>query len=125
MTRDAAGPVPDPRPTVVEQDGVHVVRGLRCVACGHALARRASRCPRCGDEVREASFGPEGVVWAATTVHVSTAGRPAPYCLAYVDVADGPRVLVHVLGSAGDVPVGARVALAAGPGGDPVVRVRS
>ena len=123
MTHDEARTSPDPRPRVVEEDGRHVVCGGRCVACGHALARRVPRCPRCGGALEPASFGPEGVVWAATTIRVSTAGRPAPYCLAYVDLSDGPRLLVHVLGSEGGVPVGARVALAAGPGDDPAVRV--
>jgi uncharacterized OB-fold protein len=95
----------DPRP-VVEHERVV---GARCDACGHPHAVRVRRCTRCGGALSEASFGPEGVVWSTTTLHVAGPGRDAPYTLAYVDLDDGPRVLAHVDGGA--IAVGARVSL--------------
>jgi uncharacterized OB-fold protein len=85
-------PRADPRPAV-EGD---VLVGARCVACGHAHAVRLRRCSRCGDELEEARFGPDGTVWATTTLHVASGPRAAPYTLAYIDLDDGPRVLAHV-----------------------------
>jgi len=55
-----------------------------------------------------AHFGPTGSVWASTTVHVAAPGLQPPYSLAYVDIDDGPRVLVH---SGALLPIGSRVAL--------------
>jgi uncharacterized OB-fold protein len=95
----------DPRPLV---DG-DTLLGARCLACGHALAVRVRRCTRCGGELSPARFGPEGVVWSTTTLHVAGPGRVAPYTLAYVDLDGGPRVLAHVDER---VVVGARVRLA-------------
>lgn len=43
-----------------------------------------------------ADFGPEGTVWATTTIHVASGDRAAPYTLAYVDLDGGPRILAHV-----------------------------
>lgn len=74
----------------------YVIAGTRCRLCGHPGPVVAPRCPRCGGEVAEARFGPEGAVWATTTIHVPSGGRAAPYTLTYVDLDDGPRVLAHV-----------------------------
>ncbi len=84
----------DPRP-LVEGD---VLLGARCGGCGHAHAVRVSRCTRCrAGGLEPARFGPDGTVWATTTLHVASSGaRAAPYTLAYVDLDDGPRLLAHV-----------------------------
>lgn len=89
----------DPRPVVVfGADGPRLLGG-RCVRCAHPSATTAPRCPRCGGESTQARFGPDGVVWATTTIRVANGDRAAPYTLAYVDLDDGPRVLSHVLGA--------------------------
>jgi uncharacterized OB-fold protein len=83
----------DPRPRVTEG----LLAGARCAPCGHPSAVALPRCPRCGGAMRPEHFGPEGTVWATTTIHVTPRGdRAVPYTLAYVDVDDGPRLLVHV-----------------------------
>ena len=113
--------VADPRPGIVEQGGRHVLLGGRCVSCGHALARRTPRCPWCRSAVEPAAFGPDGVIWAVTVVHVTAGDRDVPYTLAYLDLDDGPRLLVQL-----DRPaaVGDRARLAAPtPGGDPAAEV--
>ena len=114
---------PDPRPVVENgPDGV-VLAGGRCVDCGHPSATTAPRCARCGGPTEPARFGPEGVTWATTTIHVSSGDRDAPYTLAYVDLTGGPRVLVHVRDGPGPrLRVGAAVRLIGTTGhGDPQV----
>jgi uncharacterized OB-fold protein len=111
----------DPRPVIVEQGGGHALAGGRCRACGHALARRVPRCPWCRGEVAAERFGPGGAVWAVTVLHVPAGDRDAPYTLAYVDLDDGPRLLVHLSEPAA---IGARVRLAAPTAaGDPAAEV--
>ena len=67
-------------------------------------------------------FGPGGTVWSSTVVRIPVAGREPPVALAYVDLDDGPRVLVHAP-LAPDAPaVGSRVVLVAPTAaGDPAV----
>lgn len=101
---------PDPRPQIVEADGAHLLAGWRCGTCGHAVAFVRPSCSRCRRELVAATFGPGGRIWAATIVRVSTPGFEAPYGLAYLDLDDGPRILVHVPPEA--VPVGSLMVLA-------------
>lgn len=112
----------DPRPAI---EGGTLV-GARCTACSHAHSIRFRRCTKCGgSELEEARYGPEGTVWATTTLHVASGGREAPYTLAYVDLDDGPRLLAHVeAGPALGLQVAERVRLAGLTGhGDPQVEV--
>lgn len=86
----------DPRPLLDEgPDGPQVI-GVRCTACGHPSALRVPRCPRCQQPTEVARFGPDGVLWATTTIHVASGARAAPYTLGYVDLDDGPRVLADI-----------------------------
>lgn len=87
---------PDPRPrTRVGDDGLTCLVGWRCTECAHPLALAAPWCPRCHGELASDTFGPTGVVWSSTVLRVALPGRTPPYGLAYVDLADGPRVLGH------------------------------
>lgn len=70
--------------------------GHRCQACARALLSPTSRCPACGGALVDELYGPAGTVWAATTVRVATPGRDHPYSLAYVDLDDGPRILLQI-----------------------------
>ncbi|TYQ11749.1 UNVERIFIED_ORG: hypothetical protein L601_001400000440 [Gordonia westfalica J30] len=86
--------VAESRPQVV--DGKLI--GGRCTACGHVVAQHdVPWCPDCHGPVDRAEFEPVGTVWAATTARIPVGQWKAPFGLAYVDVTDGPRVLVHVL----------------------------
>ncbi|WP_288336974.1 Zn-ribbon domain-containing OB-fold protein [uncultured Gordonia sp.] len=85
--------VAESRPQVV--DGL--LRGARCTVCRHALSQAdVPWCPACFGPIEPAGFTPVGTVWAATTVRIPVGRWSAPFGLAYVDVDDGPRVLVHV-----------------------------
>lgn len=119
----ARRPAPDPRPVVEDGPDGAVIAGVRCADCAHPSASTAPRCARCGGPTEPARFGPEGIVWSTTTIHVPSGDRAAPYTLAYVDVADGPRVLVHVQDGPGlGLAIGAVVRLNGTTGhGDPRV----
>jgi len=121
VSRSAA----DPRPLVVDGPAGHMVAGARCLPCGHPSATSVPRCPRCAGEMAEACFGPEGTIWATTTIHVPSGERAAPYTLAYVDLDSGPRVLAHVEdGPGATARVAGRVRLAGRTvHGDPQVEV--
>ncbi|EHI12171.1 OB-fold domain-containing protein [Mycolicibacterium thermoresistibile] len=91
----AAGglPVAESRPRVV--DGL--LRGARCIRCQLAVSQPdIPWCPACFGAIEPCGFRPVGTVWAATTIRIPVGRWSAPFGLAYVDVDDGPRVLVHV-----------------------------
>jgi uncharacterized OB-fold protein len=115
----------DPRPVIVPGIAGPCLLGGRCAACDHPNPTTAPMCPRCGGPSTHAAFGPEGAIWAATTIHVASGDRDAPYTLAYVDLDDGPRVLTHVLDGFELVPrAGERVRLVdLTEHGDPQVEV--
>ncbi|GAA1870964.1 hypothetical protein GCM10009772_51620 [Pseudonocardia alni subsp. carboxydivorans] len=113
----------DPRPrSELDADGTWRLAGLRCLRCPAVSAHLWPRCPACGGPVERAVFGPGGTVWSSTVVRIPVAGREPPVALAYVDLDDGPRVLVHAP-LAPDAPaVGSRVVLVAPTAaGDPAV----
>jgi uncharacterized OB-fold protein len=99
--------------------------GGRCSQCAYPTLDRLLRCPECGGSIVEASFGPGGTVFSSTTIHIAVPGRRPPYTLAYVDLDEGPRILVDVVAGQG-VPLrpGQRVRLSGVTDrGDPVVVV--
>lgn len=102
---------PDPRPSLgLTPDENPVVQGCRCTTCAWPWSTALPRCPRCGADTVEASFGPDGVVWASTVVRMPIDGRTLPYGLAYVDLSGGVRVLAHATGQ-GDRPLRVGVAV--------------
>ena len=115
--------VPDPRPVVERTaDAEWRLVGVRCTACGYPVLEPLERCPVCGGPCAAARFGPLATVFAATVLRVPVPGRAPPYALAYVDVDDGPRLLVHVDRTDGALAPGTRVRLAGSTDdGDPLV----
>ena len=112
----------DPRPLVDDSDSPVVV-GVRCRHCSHPMATTRPVCASCGGPVDEARFGPDGTVWSSTVVRIAVGDRIPPYVLAYVDLCEGPRVLVHVSGQPTPPAVGSRVRLVPAVDGDIVVEV--
>jgi uncharacterized OB-fold protein len=113
MAGTAVRTLPDPRPVSrTDDDGRVRLCGWRCVECDHPLALPAPWCPRCRGALHPAEFGPAGTVWSSTVLRVGLPGRTPPYGLVYVDLADGPRVLGHLVAEPPvRLPVGAAVAL--------------
>ena len=102
--------VADPRPKL---EGVRI-RGARCRACGYPTSPPAPWCPACQKvEQNDEAFGPSGVVWSSTIVHIPVGRWKPPYGLAYVDLDDGPRILAH-LATPEILPPGTRVRIVGG-----------
>jgi uncharacterized protein len=86
-------PVADSRPVL--DDGA--VLGARCTACRYPAAQQGLPwCPVCYDPVEPDRFATTGTVWSATVVAIPVGDRRPPFGLAYLDLDDGPRVLVHL-----------------------------
>ncbi len=88
----------DPRPPLVTEGALVRLAASRCEECGHVVAGESPACPVCGGAMGATAVGPRGAVWASTVVRIPVPGREPPYGLAYVDIEDGPRVLVHTPG---------------------------
>jgi uncharacterized OB-fold protein len=116
--------LPDPRPTVVTEDGISSIAGFACTSCGHALAVPGPWCPVCQSDLEPRRFGPMGVAWSSTVFRVPLPNRVPPWVIVWMDFEDGPRVLVHADGPAERVPVGASLELIGTTVlGDPLVRI--
>lgn len=99
-----------------EIDERYALKGVKCGNCSRVLFPSRTLCPDC----RHASVGKlspfrlqgEGVVEAVTVVHAPPSGfeLQAPYTLALVRLAEGPRVTAQITDvEAGEVKVGAQV----------------
>ena len=107
-------PVADSRP-VFEHDAV---TGVRCTACRYPAAQREIPwCPVCYAPVEPARFAVTGAVWSSTVVGIRVGDRKAPFGLAYLDLDDGPRVLVH-LAEPVVLPIGTRAHITGTDAGD-------
>ncbi|MFJ4222829.1 Zn-ribbon domain-containing OB-fold protein [Microbacterium sp. NPDC089695] len=105
------GQLNGPLRLVRSDDGLRVV-GRRCPEAHHTTAYADFVCPDCGRRLEEAVFGPAGVVWSYTTITTPAPGRTPPFTLAYVDLADGPRILCDVPAAAvPTVAVGQRISV--------------
>lgn len=85
--------VADSRPVL--DDGA--VLGARCTACRYPAAQRGIPwCPVCYGTVEPERFVGTGTVWSSIVVAIPVGERRPPFGLAYLDLDDGPRVLVHL-----------------------------
>lgn len=94
----------DPRPRGVTENGLTKVEGWRCTQCAYPIAQPVQRCPECGGEMGSDVFGPSGTIAASTVLRVRVPGYDPPYAVAYLDLDDGPRVLVHTPGTSAIPP---------------------
>jgi len=112
--------VADPRPVL--EGGA--VLGVRCTACRYPAAQQGIPwCPDCYAPVAPERFAGTGVVWSSTVVAIPVGERRPPFGLAYLDLDDGPRVLVH-LAEPAVLPAGTRVRITGTDRGD-LVAARS
>lgn len=107
-------PVADPRP-VFDRGAV---LGARCTSCRYPTAQRELPwCPVCHAELAAERFAVTGRVWSSTVVAIPVGNRKPPFGLAYLDLDDGPRVLVH-LTEASVQPPGSRMRVTGVDDGD-------
>ena len=88
------------------------ILATRCAACDRVHLPPTIFCPYCFaalDEWKE--VGPQGTVRAVTTVHRGVEGEAldSPQVLALVQLDGADDLLVHRIGEARDVQIGARV----------------
>ena len=113
---------PDPRPRLLLGPPV-AVAGVRCSRCSFPSLEDLERCPVCGADALQTSFGSLGTVFAATIFRIPVGNHPGPIALAYVDLDDGPRLLAHGDDTGEALRPGEQVVVTGlGPQGDPVVR---
>lgn len=103
--------MPTPAPTVTEEARPYwkaAAEGRlalpRCRPCGHVIWYPRAFCPDCGStDVEWFEASGRGVVYSYTVIrrgrahHVAFAEAPE-MVLAYVELAEGPRVLTNVVG---------------------------
>ena len=89
--------VADPRPVLDPRTAT--VLGVRCTACRYPVAQQGIPwCPVCHAAVAPDRFAATGTAWSSTVVAIPVGVRRPPFGLAYLDLDDGPRVLVHLAG---------------------------
>ncbi|WP_181778824.1 Zn-ribbon domain-containing OB-fold protein [Pseudonocardia pini] len=114
-------PVADSRPVL---DG-DAVLGLRCTVCRYPVAQTGIPwCPSCYGPLEPARFDTGGTAFSSTVARIPVGTRKAPFALAYLDLDDGPRVLVH-LAEPEVVPLGARLRITGMDEGDLLAEVAS
>jgi uncharacterized OB-fold protein len=92
------------------------LRGSRCSACGTATFPIREFCAACNSDVlpEHVPLATDGTIYSYTVIHQAPAGRKTPYALAYVDLADGVRVLAQVDGAQEALHIGMPVSLRIG-----------
>lgn len=109
--------VADPRP-VFDAAGEPAVLGVRCTACRYPAAQQGIPwCPVCYQPVEPARFSTSGSAWSSTVVAIPVGERRPPFGIAYLDLDDGPRVMVH-LAEPVVLPLGARLRITGTDRGD-------
>jgi len=86
--------------------------GTRCAACDHVHLPPSIFCPRCFAALDEwTEVGPQGTVRAVTVAHRGVEGEPLdpPETLALVHLDGASDLLLHRIGEAQGVQIGARV----------------
>jgi uncharacterized OB-fold protein len=107
-------PVADSRPVLA--DGA--VLGCRCTVCRYPAAQPGLPwCPVCYGPVAPERFSVSGMVWSSTVIAIAVGTLRPPFGLAYLDLDDGPRVLVR-LATPEVVPIGTRLTITGTDAGD-------
>ena len=107
-------PVADSRPVLAGD----AVLGSRCTACRYPTAQQhLPWCPVCYSTTEPARFARTGTTWSSTVVAIPVGTHRPPFGLAYIDLDDGPRVLVH-LAEPAVLALGTRVEITGTDDGD-------
>lgn len=79
-----------------EEHGEILLIASRSESSGEMAFPQREFCPVTGArDMQPMEFGPRGVLYSFSTVHVSSS-RPTPYTIGYVDFENGLRVMAHV-----------------------------
>jgi uncharacterized OB-fold protein len=87
-----------------------------CLTCKAVVFYPRAHCPKCGsDEIEYRPSGGLGTIYSFTVIRQTPdpAFRAAvPFVVAYVDMAEGFRIISHVRADPGSVRIGGQVTLA-------------
>jgi uncharacterized OB-fold protein len=127
MTGTAPLPAPEPYPNpedapfwqATAEDRLVLPR---CRSCSTVIWYPRSFCSACGAmDVEWFEASGRGTVYACTAVHRGQGpwSAAAPYCVAYVELEEGPRILTNIVGTDADqVRVGQAVKAVFVPAGE-------
>jgi uncharacterized OB-fold protein len=91
-----------------------------CASCQQRSLYLRGHCPHCGaDEPARQEASGQGTIYACTTVHRAPAAfrDEAPYVVALVELAEGPRIMARIdQGNGGEPRIGAPVTVDFRPG---------
>lgn len=68
----------------------------RCLSCQKLFWYPRPTCPFCLGEAKLEAVSGKGTVY---TYSVTRRAGPTPYCIAYVELEEGPRMLTHIADS--------------------------
>lgn len=74
--------------------------GSKCTLCGLVSFPRRVVCPACvnGETMQEIPLSGKGKLESFSIAHVAPPGFTAPYILAWVNLAEGPRIFTQMTG---------------------------
>ena len=99
-----SGPLPVPTPETRpfwEAARRHELCVQRCRACGNHFFYPRAACPHClADDLEWRRVSGRGTLHTFTVVHRGQRGfpLPAPYVIAIVELAEGPRLMTNLIG---------------------------
>jgi uncharacterized OB-fold protein len=72
--------------------------GAKCGACGMVVFPKMPVCPACGRNgvMRDTEVGRRGRLFSHTIARFAPKGFKAPYCQAFVDLDEGPRIFTLI-----------------------------
>ena len=111
-----SGPIPVPTPETLpfwEASRRHELCLQRCRACGQHVFYPRAACPNClASDLEWRRVSGRGTVHTFTVVHRGQRNFPleAPYVIAIVELAEGPRLMTNLIGIEAD-PAKIRIGL--------------
>ncbi len=87
--------------------------GNRCLTCGTIYFPPKAICPKCRrkGKLEKYQLKGEGKIHTYTIIHAAPSGfeKRVPYCIAIIELDEGPKVLGEVVGDLTLLDIGARV----------------
>ena len=87
--------------------------GNRCLTCGTVYFPPRTLCPKCRrkGKLEKYQLKGEGKIHSYTIIHAPPAGfeKRVPYCIAIIELDEGPRITGEVVGDFSLIDIGVRV----------------
>jgi hypothetical protein len=100
-----------------EQDGKGKLLGGRCKNCGDYSFPPRRVCKKCfREEVEKVELGGKGIIHSSAVIINAPLRFQAPYAVAYVDLAEGPRLFAQLTTcNPEEIKFGTKVEMVVGP----------